>query len=155
MRNRSTLIRTVIYILTLCDFVPNLYYSLLVFLWWLQKSVLVRLKVIITNFWRNVSLSSLFILLLYFLFLTTFTRIAYLRTFGRSNPGRSEIFHTSSDRVLSPPSLLCNGNCIILWGKAAGAWLYLRYQSSAEIKERVDVFLCPLLCLPVRLQGEI
>ena len=40
-----------------------------------------------------------------------------------------------------PPSLLYNGYRVFPGGKAAGAWRWLPTQSSAEVKERVELYL--------------
>ena len=49
-----------------------------------------------------------------------------------------DIFRTRPDT----PSLLCNGYRVFPGGKAAGEWRWLPSPSSAEVKERVEVFFC-------------
>jgi len=60
-----------------------------------------------------------------------------------SNPsgGGGEIFHTRPDRSWEPPSLLYNGYRVFPGGKAAGAWRWPPTPSSAQIKERVELYL--------------
>jgi len=53
-----------------------------------------------------------------------------------SNPRGDENFHTRPDGPYVPPSLLYNGYRVFSGGKAAGAW-----RSSAEVKERVELYL--------------
>ena len=50
-----------------------------------------------------------------------------------------EIFRTRPDRPWGPPSLLYNGYQVFHDGKAAGAWRLPPTQSSAEVKERVQL----------------
>ena len=57
------------------------------------------------------------------------------------NPGGGEIFRTRPDRPWSPLSLLYNGYRVFLGGKAAGAWRWPPTPSSAEVKERVELYL--------------
>ena len=52
-----------------------------------------------------------------------------------------EIFRTRPDRPWDPPSLLYNGYRVFPGGKAAGAWRWPPTQSSAEAKERVELYL--------------
>jgi hypothetical protein len=60
-----------------------------------------------------------------------------------SNPVIGEIYRTCPDRPWGPPSLLYNGYTMVLFprGKAAGAWRWPPTPSSAEVKERVEVYL--------------
>ena len=83
--------------------------------------------------------------------------ISYVRTVGRvssvgvaapfqlDGPGIEfrwgEIFRTRPDLPWGPPSLLYNGYRVFPWGKAAGAWRWPPTPSSAEVKERVDLYL--------------
>jgi len=52
-----------------------------------------------------------------------------------------EIFHTRSDRLCGPPSLLYNGYRVFPGDKAAGACRWPPTPSSAEFKERVELYL--------------
>jgi len=67
--------------------------------------------------------------------------------YGLGGPGiesrRGEIFRIRPDRPWGPPSLLYNRYRIFPGGKATGAW---RWPSSAEVKERVElyIYLLPL-----------
>ena len=54
---------------------------------------------------------------------------------------RGEIFRTCPDRPGGLPSLLYNGYTVFIGGKAAGAWLWPPTPSSADVKERVDLYL--------------
>ena len=58
-----------------------------------------------------------------------------------SIPGGDEIFHDRPDRPWGLPSLLCNGHRTFLGSKAAGAWRWPPTPSSAEVKERVEIYL--------------
>jgi hypothetical protein len=58
-----------------------------------------------------------------------------------SNPGGGEIFLTRPDRTWGPHSLLYNGYRVFSVGKAAGAWRWPPTPSSAEVKERVELYL--------------
>ena len=122
MRNRSTLIRNVIYISTLYECSE----SLLNFINFFLMVTKIRPSETESNSYEFLEkckiVQTLHLAVIFFLILTIFTRIAYLWTFGRSNPGGGEIFDTTLDRLWSPPSLLCNWHHIILWGKAAGSW---------------------------------
>jgi hypothetical protein len=55
----------------------------------------------------------------------------------------SDIFLARSDRPLYPPGLLCNGYLVFPGGKSAGAWRWTPPSptSSAEVKERVEIYL--------------
>jgi hypothetical protein len=50
-------------------------------------------------------------------------------------------FPHPSRPALGPPSLLCNGQQVFTGGKAAGAWRWPPTPSSAEVKERVELYL--------------
>ena len=58
-----------------------------------------------------------------------------------TNPSGGEIFCTRPDRPCGPPSLLYNGYRDFPGSKTAGAWRWPRPPSSAEVKERVDLYL--------------
>jgi len=58
-----------------------------------------------------------------------------------SNPGGGEIFRTCPDRSWGPPSLLYKGYRVFPGGKAAGAWRWPPTPTSAEVKERVELYL--------------
>jgi len=58
-----------------------------------------------------------------------------------SNPGGGEIFRTCPDRTWDPLSLLYNGNRVFPGGKAAEAWRWPPTSSSAEVKQRVELYL--------------
>jgi len=57
-----------------------------------------------------------------------------------SNPGVGEIFRTRPDRPWAPPSLVQNWYRVFSGGKAAGAWRRPSTPSSAEVKERVELY---------------
>jgi hypothetical protein len=59
----------------------------------------------------------------------------------RIDPGGGHIFRTRPDGLWGPPSLLYNGYRIFPGGKAAGAWRWPPPRSSAEVKERVELYL--------------
>jgi hypothetical protein len=50
-------------------------------------------------------------------------------------------FRARPDRPWDPPSLLCNGYRVFHGDKAAGAWCWPPTSSSAEVKERVELYL--------------
>jgi hypothetical protein len=58
-----------------------------------------------------------------------------------SNAGGGEIFRTCPDGPWGQPSHLYNGYRVFPDGKAAGAWCWLHTPSSAEVKERVELYL--------------
>ena len=57
------------------------------------------------------------------------------------NPGGGEIFRTRPDRPWGPPSLLYNVYRVFPGGKAARPWRWPPTPSSAEVKERVELYL--------------
>ena len=68
-------------------------------------------------------------------------RLAKGWTVRVSNPGGGEIFRTRPDRTWDPPNLLYNGYSVFAGGKTAGAWRWPLTPSSAEVKERVGLYL--------------
>jgi hypothetical protein len=52
-----------------------------------------------------------------------------------------EIFRIRPDRPWGPPSLLYNGYQVFSRGKVVGAWRWPPTPSSAEVKERVELYL--------------
>ena len=60
---------------------------------------------------------------------------------GDRIPVGGEIFGTYPDRPWGPPSLLYNGYRVFPGGKAAGAWRWPPTPLSAEVKERVELYL--------------
>jgi hypothetical protein len=67
--------------------------------------------------------------------------IATRWTVRGSNPGVGENFRTHPDRPWGPPSLLYSGYRVFPGGKAAESWLSPPTTSSAEVKERVELYL--------------
>ena len=67
------------------------------------------------------------------------------------NAGGGEIFRTRPDRPWGTRSLLYNGYRVTLEGKADGSGVNTPPPSSAEVKERVELYLCSPsgLSLPV------
>jgi hypothetical protein len=60
----------------------------------------------------------------------------------RTGPSRGgEIFCTRPDRPWGSPSLLYNGYWVFSGSKAAGAWRWPSTSSSAEVIERVELYL--------------
>ena len=53
------------------------------------------------------------------------------------------------------PAFLYNGYRVFPWGKAAGAWNWPPTPSSAEVKERIEIYLYSSLGLRGLLQGEL
>jgi hypothetical protein len=58
-----------------------------------------------------------------------------------SNASEVDIFRTRPERSWGPPSLLYNGYRVVAGGKAAGAWHWPLTPSSAEVNERVELYL--------------
>jgi len=58
-----------------------------------------------------------------------------------SNPGGGKIFRTGPDRPWGPLSLLYNGYRIFPGAKAAGAWRWPSTPFSAEVKDRLELYL--------------
>jgi len=56
-------------------------------------------------------------------------------------PVGGEILRTRPDRPWGPPSLLYNGYRVFLGGKVVRAWRSQHTPSSAEVKERVELYL--------------
>jgi hypothetical protein len=57
------------------------------------------------------------------------------------NPGGGEIFRICPDRPWGPPSLLYNGYRVIPGGKAPGRGADHPPPTSAEVKEKVELYL--------------
>jgi len=57
------------------------------------------------------------------------------------NPSRGEVSRIYIDRPLGPPFALYSGYRIIAGGKAVGAWHYHPPLSSAEVKERLELYV--------------
>jgi hypothetical protein len=68
-------------------------------------------------------------------------RLATGCTVRRSNPVRGEIFHTRLDRPLGQPNPLYNGYRVIPGYMAARTWRWPPTPASAEVKERVELYL--------------
>jgi hypothetical protein len=68
-----------------------------------------------------------------------------------------ENFRTCSDWSRGPPSLLYNGYWVFPVGKAAGMWRGVDHppQSSADVKERVELYIYSPLGLCGQLCGEL
>jgi hypothetical protein len=82
-------------------------------------------------------------------------RFATGRTVRGSSPGAGEIFRTRPDWPCGPPSLLSNGYRVIPCSKAAAAWRWPPTPSRAEVKEKVDLYLYPPVCLHGLLWGAL
>jgi len=67
-------------------------------------------------------------------------RLATGWTVRGSNPGGGEIFRTCPDLLWGPPNLLHNEYQVLPGGKAARAWHWPPTPSSAEVKERVELY---------------
>jgi hypothetical protein len=78
-------------------------------------------------------------------------RLATTWTVRGSNLGGGVIFRTRPHRPWGPPSLLHNWYRVIPRGKAAEAWHWRPISSSAEVKERVQLYLYSPLCLHSKL----
>jgi len=90
---------------------------------------------------------------IYFLFIWMYN-VARISSVGKairyrldglgSIPGEGEIFRTRPDRPWGPPSLLYNGHWVFPGGNLARPWRWLPSPppSSAEVKERVELYLC-------------
>ena len=61
-----------------------------------------------------------------------------------SNAGGGEIFRNRPERPWGPPSILYNGYRVFSVGKAAGTWRWPPTPSSAEVKERIELYLYSL-----------
>jgi hypothetical protein len=59
----------------------------------------------------------------------------------KKNPGGSDILRIRPNQPWGPPSLLYNGYRVCLGGKAARAWRWPSPSSSAEVSERVELYL--------------
>ena len=82
----------------------------------------------------------------YFSFSGPGSSVGIATGYGLNGPGiesrwGGEIFRTRPDRPWGPPSLLYNGYRVFPEGKAAGAWRWPSTPSSAEVKERTELYL--------------
>jgi hypothetical protein len=68
-------------------------------------------------------------------------RVATGRMAGALCTSGVEIIRTHPDLPWGPPSLLYNGYWVFPRGKAAGAWRWSPTSSSAEVRERVELYL--------------
>jgi len=69
------------------------------------------------------------------------TRLATGWTVGGLNPGGAEIFHTCPDWLWGPPSLLYNRYRVFPGVKQSGRGVDQPPPSSAEVKERAELYL--------------
>jgi hypothetical protein len=69
-------------------------------------------------------------------------RLATGWTVRGSNPGGGEIFRIRPHRPFDSPSLLCNGYLVSPGGKATRMWHWPPTPSTAEVKEKVEIYLC-------------
>jgi len=68
-------------------------------------------------------------------------RLATGWTVRGSNPGGDEIFPTRPDRPCGPPGLLYNGYRVFPGGKVVGRGVNHPPPSSADVKERVELYI--------------
>ena len=69
--------------------------------------------------------------------------------------GGGEILRTRLDRPWGPSSILHNGYRIFLGGKAAWAWCWRPTPSSADVKERAELYFYSPLGLRGLFEGEL
>ena len=83
-------------------------------------------------------------------------RLATGQTVRESNPGGSEVFRTRPDRPWGPPSLLYSGYWVSFPGvKRPGPGVdHTPPPPGAEVKERVELYFAPPLCLRDLFQSE-
>ena len=79
----------------------------------------------------------------YFIWYMNFVRRRDGWTVQESNPGGGDVFLTRPDRPWGPPSLLYNGYRVFPGGvKRPGRVADHPPPSSAEVKERVELYIC-------------